>query len=89
VSKRQLEWGYNELPEKKRHPLLVFLSYFWGPMPIMICEQQHRFSHTNNQRPSALPLARRRSRAAPSARIAKAGRISRRLAAVLPASCAR
>ena len=38
VEKRQLEWGYNELPSKTRHPLLVFLSYFWGPMPIMICE---------------------------------------------------
>jgi len=38
VEKRQLEWGYNELPSKSRHPLLVFLSYFWGPMPIMICE---------------------------------------------------
>lgn len=30
------EWGPNELPEKKRHPLLILLSYFWGPMPIMI-----------------------------------------------------
>ena len=37
VEKRQLEWGYNELPSKTRHPLLVFLSYVWGPMPIMIC----------------------------------------------------
>jgi hypothetical protein len=37
VEKRQLEWGYNELPSKTRHPLLVFLSYFWGPMPVMIC----------------------------------------------------
>jgi H+-transporting ATPase len=24
------------LPEKKRHPLLEFLSYFWGPIPWMI-----------------------------------------------------
>ena len=38
VEKRQLEWCYNELPSKSRHPLIVFLSYFWGPMPIMICE---------------------------------------------------
>ena len=36
VEKRQLEWGFNELPSKTRHPLLVFLSYFWGPMPVMI-----------------------------------------------------
>jgi len=28
--------GMNELPEKTVHPLLKFLSYFWGPMPIMI-----------------------------------------------------
>jgi len=32
----QAKWGPNELPEKKRIPLLVFLSYFWGPMPVMI-----------------------------------------------------
>ena len=30
------EWGPNELPEKKKHPLLILLGYFWGPMPIMI-----------------------------------------------------
>ena len=24
------------LPEKKRHPLLEFLSHFWGPIPWMI-----------------------------------------------------
>jgi H+-transporting ATPase len=36
VEKRMREWGPNELPEKKRHPLLILLSYFWGPMPIMI-----------------------------------------------------
>lgn len=29
-------WGWNELPEKKRSVILMFLSYFWGPMPIMI-----------------------------------------------------
>ena len=28
--------GYNELPEKKEHPLIKFLSYFWGPIPGMI-----------------------------------------------------
>ncbi len=26
------KWGKNELPENKRHPFLIFLSYFWGPM---------------------------------------------------------
>jgi H+-transporting ATPase len=30
------KYGYNELPEKKENPLLKFLSYFWGPIPIMI-----------------------------------------------------
>lgn len=29
-------YGLNELPEKKVNPLLMFLAYFWGPMPIMI-----------------------------------------------------
>ncbi len=30
------KYGYNEIPEKKEKPLLKFLSYFWGPIPIMI-----------------------------------------------------
>lgn len=30
------KYGYNELSEKKGNPLLKFLSYFWGPIPIMI-----------------------------------------------------
>jgi H+-transporting ATPase len=30
------EYGYNEVPEKKRNPILHFLSYFWGPIPWMI-----------------------------------------------------
>jgi H+-transporting ATPase len=30
------QWGKNELPEKVRNPILMFLSYFWGPMPGMI-----------------------------------------------------
>jgi H+-transporting ATPase len=30
------QYGYNELPEKKVNPFLKFLSYFWGPIPIMI-----------------------------------------------------
>ena len=30
------KWGHNELPEKKKNVFLMFLSYFWGPMPVMI-----------------------------------------------------
>ena len=30
------KYGFNELAEKKRSPLLEFLGNFWGPMPIMI-----------------------------------------------------
>jgi len=30
------KYGFNELPEKKENTLLKFLSYFWGPIPIMI-----------------------------------------------------
>jgi H+-transporting ATPase len=36
AQKRLEKYGYNELPEKKENPLLKFLSYFWGPIPIMI-----------------------------------------------------
>ncbi len=28
--------GPNEIPEKKVHPVVKFLSYFWGPIPWMI-----------------------------------------------------
>ena len=28
--------GFNDIPEEKKHPLLKFLSYFWGPIPWMI-----------------------------------------------------
>ena len=28
--------GWNELEEKKRNPILMFLAFFWGPMPCMI-----------------------------------------------------
>jgi len=30
------EYGFNEISEKKIHPILKFLSYFWGPIPWMI-----------------------------------------------------
>jgi len=30
------KYGYNEITEKKAHPFLKFLSYFWGPIPWMI-----------------------------------------------------
>jgi len=29
-------YGSNEIPENKAHPLVKFLSYFWGPIPWMI-----------------------------------------------------
>ncbi|HEY9722280.1 MAG TPA: plasma-membrane proton-efflux P-type ATPase [Oscillatoriaceae cyanobacterium] len=34
--RRLAEYGPNALPEKHAHPLLKFLSYFWGPIPRMI-----------------------------------------------------
>jgi H+-transporting ATPase len=36
VENRRKKYGYNEIVEKKRNPLLKFLSYFWGPIPLMI-----------------------------------------------------
>jgi H+-transporting ATPase len=33
---RLTQYGPNALEEKKTHPLLKFLSYFWGPIPWMI-----------------------------------------------------
>lgn len=36
AQQRLKKYGYNELPEKKDNPLLKFLAYFWGPIPIMI-----------------------------------------------------
>ena len=29
-------YGFNDITEEKKHPLLKFLSYFWGPIPWMI-----------------------------------------------------
>ena len=29
-------YGFNDIPKEKKHPLLKFLSYFWGPIPWMI-----------------------------------------------------
>jgi H+-transporting ATPase len=36
AEKRQKENGFNEIQEKRINPVLNFLSYFWGPIPIMI-----------------------------------------------------
>ena len=36
VEKRREDYGFNELPEKKVHPIQKFLGYFWGPIPWMI-----------------------------------------------------
>jgi H+-transporting ATPase len=36
AQRRLAEYGYNELAEKKVSPILEFLSYLWGPIPVMI-----------------------------------------------------
>ncbi len=36
AERRLKKYGLNEIPEKKVHPLIKFLSYFWGPIPWMI-----------------------------------------------------
>ena len=36
MAERRAQFGWNELVEKKKNPILVFLGHFWGPMPIMI-----------------------------------------------------
>jgi len=36
AKKRLIQIGPNEIEEKKTHPFIKFLSYFWGPIPWMI-----------------------------------------------------
>ena len=36
AEKRLQQFGPNEIPEKKKNPLIKFFSYFWGPIPWMI-----------------------------------------------------
>jgi H+-transporting ATPase len=36
AEKRLLQYGPNDIPEKKENPLIKFLTYFWGPIPWMI-----------------------------------------------------
>ena len=36
AERRRARFGCNELPEKKRNPMLEFFSHFWGPIPWMI-----------------------------------------------------
>ncbi len=36
VTKRQAQYGPNQIEEKKTNVILKFLSYFWGPIPWMI-----------------------------------------------------
>jgi H+-transporting ATPase len=36
AQRRLAQYGYNELAEKRTHPFIKFLSYFWGPIPWMI-----------------------------------------------------
>jgi H+-transporting ATPase len=36
AKKRLIQYGPNEIAEKKENPYLKFLSYFWGPIPWMI-----------------------------------------------------
>ena len=36
AQKRLIQYGPNEIEEKKTNPFLKFLTYFWGPIPWMI-----------------------------------------------------
>ncbi len=33
---RLYKYGYNEIPEKKKNPVVLALSYLWGPAPIIL-----------------------------------------------------
>lgn len=36
VIELQNQYGFNDIPEGRKHPFLKFISYFWGPIPWMI-----------------------------------------------------
>jgi len=36
AAQRLVQYGSNEIEEKKANPLLKLLAYFWGPIPWMI-----------------------------------------------------
>jgi H+-transporting ATPase len=36
AKKRITNYGYNEIKEEKRHPLVEFFSRYWGPMPWLL-----------------------------------------------------
>jgi H+-transporting ATPase len=36
VTELRKRYGFNDIPEEKKNPLLKFLGYFWGPIPWMI-----------------------------------------------------
>ena len=36
AKERLQQYGPNEIPEKKVNPIVKFLGYFWGPIPLMI-----------------------------------------------------
>nr|WP_321353322.1 plasma-membrane proton-efflux P-type ATPase [uncultured Methanoregula sp.] len=36
VTELHNQFGFNDIPEETKHPLLKFMSYFWGPIPWMI-----------------------------------------------------
>ena len=36
IDERRSFYGYNEINEKKSSPIVIFLKFFWGPIPWMI-----------------------------------------------------